>query len=392
LSQFTSRIRTANGTNLSISWTNVIMYDSDDSAKGIMSIGMDNTEQEKAFEEVKQLKQELDKENIMLNPVAAETEVAAADIIGKSEAFLYAVQKSRLVANTNASVLLLGETGSGKEMFAGLIHENSYRNEKAFVKVNCAALPADLMESELFGHEKGAFTGAVSARKGKFELANGGTIFLDEIGELPVSLQSKLLRVLQNGEFERIGGQQVIKVDVRVISATNRNLQNEVRAGAFREDLFYRLNVFPITIPPLRKRKSDIPLLISHYLQLFATEQHKEVFQVSKADMVRLTEYSWPGNIRELKNMIERSVVISRGPALILDWQGEVPAISISKTDELTERESIESVEKAHILKVLEHCNWKINGADGAALRLGLHPSTLRSKLKKLGIERARAS
>ncbi|HVY74517.1 MAG TPA: sigma 54-interacting transcriptional regulator, partial [Puia sp.] len=287
LSSLTTDIWTKAGEKLVINWTNVLMLNSDDSSKGILSIGMDNTELVNAFEQVQLLKNELEKENLALKSKTA-AGVSDHDIIGESEAILYAIQKARQVAMTNAGVLLLGETGSGKELFANLIHKNSYRLNKAFVKINCATLPAELIESELFGHEKGSFTGALMTRKGKFELADGGTIFLDEIGELPVALQPKLLRVLQSGEFERIGGDRVIKVDVRIVAATNRNLAEEVKAGKFREDLYYRLNVFPITIPALRKRKEDIPLLISHYIKKFSDREKRPVTQISRADMSRL--------------------------------------------------------------------------------------------------------
>ena len=304
-------------------------------------------------------------------------------IIGKSEATIYAIQKALQVANTHASVLLEGETGVGKELFANLIHKHSNRNSKPFIKINCAALPAELIESELFGHEKGAFTGALNIRIGRFELANGGTIFLDEIGELPLFLQPKLLRVIQTGEFERIGGRETIKVDVRIISATNRDLATEVKAGRFREDLYFRLNVFPVTIPPLRNRKEDIPMLVSHYVKIFCNEHNKHVENISKADMIRLCEYAWPGNIRELINVIERSIISSADNTLKLDWL----KISIL-SDEERITSSIEGIEKAHILKVLKECHWKINGDDGAAVKLGLHPNTLRSRLKKLNIIR----
>jgi transcriptional regulator with GAF, ATPase, and Fis domain len=303
-------------------------------------------------------------------------------IIGKSEAILYAIQKAKQVATTNAAVLLEGETGVGKELFANLIHKNSYRSDKPLVKVNCAALPSELIESELFGHEKGSFTGALQARKGRFELANGGTIFLDEIGELPLSLQPKLLRVLQNGEFERIGSQETIKVDVRIISATNRNLLSEVNTNHFREDLYYRLNVFPVTIPALRNRKEDIPLLVNHFVKTFSDEHHKQIENISKADLVRLTEYPWPGNIRELINVIERSIISSKGNTLRLEWIDSFTETTVSSF-------SIEEVERAHILKVLKESNWKINGQDGAAVKLGLNPNTLRSRLKKLNISRS---
>jgi len=383
LSQFTTSLRGRGNEQLQINWTNVFSYDADDLVIGMMGIGMDNTEQLKAFVEVQKLKEELEKENLALKGEKFEDQFEE-DIVGQSDALLYAIQKSKQVAGTNAGVLLLGETGSGKELFATLIQKKSYRADKPFIKVNCAALPSELIESELFGHEKGSFTGAVSTRKGKFELADGGTIFLDEIGELPITLQSKLLRVLQSGELERIGSQNVIKVDVRIIAATNRNLQWEVKSGHFREDLFYRLNVFPITIPSLRKRKGDIPLLVRHYVKFYSEQHGKTITEISKAEMTRLTEYSWPGNIRELRNLIERSIIISSPPTLRCDWQNDAEIIS----EDHEENDLILDVEKAHILKILQDCHGKINGADGAAIRLGLHPSTLRSKMKKLNIER----
>jgi len=271
----------------------------------------------------------------------------------------------------------------GKELFVNLIHKRSYRFNRPLIKINCAVLPPELVESELFGHEKGSFTGAIQARKGRFELADEGTIFLDEISELPLALQPKLLRVLQSGEFQRVGGEETIKVDVRVISATNKNLLNEVRIGHFREDLYYRLNVFPITIPPLRTRGEDIPLLVKHFIKEFSQEHHKQIENVSKGDMIRLCDYSWPGNIRELINVIERSVISSKSHTLKLDWQTD---ISIETT--YLSSSSMEEVGRAHILKVLIECNWKISGNDGAAVKLGLNPSTLRSRLKKLNIIR----
>ncbi|WP_336517579.1 sigma-54 interaction domain-containing protein [Pollutibacter soli] len=376
-------IRSADHQLLSINWTNVIVYNADKSEKVMMKIGVDNTAQIKYFEEIELLKNQLEKENLLLKAEISPDQTES-DLIGTSDQLLQSIQKSKQVAATNAGVLLLGETGSGKELFAELIHRNSFRNQHPMIRVNCAALPSDLIESELFGHEKGAFTGASSSRKGKFELADGSTIFLDEIGELPLSLQAKLLRVLQFGEFERIGGSQVVKVDVRVIAATNRNLQQEVKSGKFRDDLYYRLSVFPISIPPLRNRPGDIPLLIAHFVRKYATEMNKDVFEVSKADLLRLSGYSWPGNIRELRNLIERSVILSTGKTLQLAWlnDGSEPATIDS------EMISMENVERRHILKVLSECNGRINGKDGAAERLGLNPSTLRSRLKKLQIDR----
>ena len=376
-----NRVTTKNGDILIVNWTNVFVYDDKFNIKGVMSVGLNVTEQENAFEEVQALRMELEKEKLVLREESyAEGE---PDIIGKTEAILYALQKAKQVATTNATVLLEGETGVGKEAFANLVHKRSDRHERRFIKLNCAALPSELIESELFGHEKGSFTGATQARKGRFELADEGTIFLDEISELPLSLQAKLLRVLQSGEFERVGAQQTIKVNVRVISATNRDLAKEVKTGRFREDLYYRLNVFPITIPPLRNRREDIPLLVAHFVKGFSERFGKEVNHISKGDMMRLSEYSWPGNIRELMNVVERSIISTSGNTLKLD------GLNNSQIPEPTLYFSMEEVERAHLLKILRDCNWKINGDDGAAIKLGLHPYTLRSRLKRLNISRA---
>lgn len=387
LNQFTSHVVTKDGNRRMVTWNYIFDFERDESLRGVLSIGIDNTEQVKSFEQIRQLKNELQKENLLLKGEMV-NDNEETDIIGQSEVLRTAVQKARLVAATHAGVLLLGETGSGKELFAQLIHRKSYRHEKPFIKVNCAALPSELIESELFGHEKGSFTGAIAARKGKFELADEGTIFLDEIGELPLSLQSKLLRVLQEGEFERIGGQQVHKIDVRIIAATNRNLDLEVREGQFREDLYYRLNVFPITVPALRERKSDVPLLIAHFVKKYAGEHNKLITDVTTADMANLASYDWPGNVRELINLIERSVIVTKGQTLQLDWQTK--AVSKASSDENGHNPVLlEDVERAHILKTLQDCKWKINGEDGAAGKLGMHPSTLRSRMKKLKIERS---
>ncbi len=385
VTNFPTNIRAKDGTVLKISWTNVIMYGEDGQPKGTMNIGNNTTDKDDALMQLNQLKNELEKESFALVDENA-SGIKETGIVGLSNAVLYALQKARKVADTNASVLLNGETGVGKELFAHFIYHNSFRSDKQFIKINCAALPPELIESELFGHEKGAFTGALQARKGRFELAHKGTIFLDEIGEMPLSLQPKLLRVLQSGEFERIGGQQTIKVDVRIIAATNRELSREVVEGRFREDLFYRLNVFPITIPPLRKRAGDIPLLVAHYVKTISAEHSKVITDVSKADMARLCEYRWPGNIRELMNVIQRSVISTEGNTLKLEGLN-----TQKKEDDDTTvipSTTIEEVEKNHILKILEECNGRINGEHGAASRLGLHPSTLRSRLKKLNIDR----
>jgi PAS domain S-box-containing protein len=367
-----------------ISWSSQIIYDDEGKVEGNISIGRDITEQEKYFLQIHELKAELEKENLQLKGEPF-PEGINMEIVGKSQAISYAIQKARQVAHTNATVLLEGETGVGKELFADLIQRCSLRNTMAYVKVNCGALPAELIEDELFGHEKGAFTGAIQSRKGRFEMAQGGTIFLDELGELPLILQPKLLRVLQSGEFERIGGQQTLKVDVRVIAATNRDLGKEVKEGRFRSDLFYRLNVFPITIPALRNRQEDIPVLIQYFIDR-KTKKHGKQFQnISKSSITHLQEYTWPGNIRELKNVIERAVISSTGNTLRIDGP------ELFSNDEGSHNHSpssLEGIEREHILKVLTECGWRINGENGAADLLAMHPSTLRSRMKKLHITR----
>lgn len=366
-----------------ITWTGVKLTDEAGRAVSMMGLGTDTTRLDQAFRDLEELKNELTKENVRVydNDDAAGS---FTEIVGNSDAIIYTIQKAKQVAQTHATVLLEGETGVGKELFANLIHKLSDRRNRPMVKVNCAALPHELIESELFGHEKGAFTGALQARKGRFELADKGTIFLDEISEMPLSLQPKLLRVLQTGEFERIGGQQTIKVDVRVISATNRNLMDEVRGEKFRKDLYYRLHVYPITIPSLRNRRSDILLLVNHYVKRFAIEMGKDIQNISRADIMRLEEYDWPGNIRELVNLVERSVISSPGETLKIAWENE------QSTDHERDKAiaSIHDLEREHILKVLKETNWKINGSGGASEKLGLNPNTLRSRMKKMNIQR----
>jgi transcriptional regulator with GAF, ATPase, and Fis domain len=287
------------------------------------------------------------------------------------------------VASTDSTVLILGETGTGKELLARAIHSISNRADRPLVKVNCATLPENLIESELFGHEKGAFTGATSRKIGRFELAQDGTIFLDEIGELPLSLQTKLLRVLQEGEFERLGDPKTFKVDVRVIAATNRILEKEIEEGSFRKDLFYRLNVFPIKIPPLRERREDIPLLVKHFLKKYNTKVGKELQLISKEMMERLQSYDWPGNVRELENIIERAVVTSTGKKLLIgNWLTHSSAQTSSKILPL------EEMEKRYIIDILEMTEWKVSGEKGAAKILDINPQTLVSRMKKLGIQK----
>jgi PAS domain S-box-containing protein len=378
-----SKLKAHNGTESMISWTCVLVTDENDRTTGILCIGKDITELDTAFRRVQELKNELEKENLFLREVVSDN--IDHEIIGKSEAIIYTIQKARQVSPTNATVLLEGETGVGKELFADLIHKAGLRSTKPLVKVNCAALPPELIESELFGHEKGSFTGALQSRKGRFELADGGTIFLDEIGEMPLTLQPKLLRVLQSGEFERIGGQTTIKVDVRVISATNRDLLQDVKAGRFREDLFYRLNVYPITVPSLRNRKEDIPLLTDYFIKKYSLEFNKHIENISRADMNRLIEYNWPGNIRELINLIERSIITSNGETLKIDWEQNHHHSNLEEHHGVS---SIKDLEREHILRILKECNGKINGPEGAAEKLGINPNTLRSRMKKLNITR----
>jgi transcriptional regulator with GAF, ATPase, and Fis domain len=307
------------------------------------------------------------------------------ELIGQSPALQAVLDKVRSVAPTDASVLITGETGTGKELIARAIHSASKRRDKPLIKINCAAFPTGLVESELFGHEKGAFTGAIARRSGRFELADGGTIFLDEIGEIPPETQVKLLRVLQEREFDRVGGGSPIKVDIRILAATNRNLLQAVREKTFREDLYYRLSVFPISLPPLRERKEDIPLLVHFLVHKFAARIGKRIDGVTEQTMRRLIDYPWPGNIRELENILERAVILTTGTTLaiapdVLPLSDAAPAARPQLT--------LESVERDHIVAVLHQTDWVIEGPRGAARILGLHPNTLRNRMKKLGITR----
>jgi transcriptional regulator with GAF, ATPase, and Fis domain len=330
-------------------------------------------------------------------------------IVGRSRALMEVLAQVRLVAPTDASVLITGETGTGKELIARAIHSTSKRKDKPLIKVNCAALPSGLVESELFGHEKGAFSGAIAKRLGRFELADGGTIFLDEVGELPAEAQVKLLRVLQEREFDRVGGTAPVRVDVRVIAATNRDLLKEVQEKTFREDLFYRLNVFPVRLPPLRERRDDIPLLVHFLVRKFALGIGKHLDGVDRATMQRLTDYPWPGNIRELENVLERAVILATGNAPqigpdLLPLSSPAAAarpepdaepvppnclLAVPQQNADKRQPSLEAVERNYILTVLRQTNWVITGPRGAAQLLDLHPSTLRNRMKKLGITRA---
>lgn len=335
---------------------------------------------QKAFLEIQTLQQQLQVENVYLREeVKGEHNVDG--IIGQSDVLKSVLFRAEQVASSDTTVLLLGETGVGKELVARAIHQWSSHNARPLVKVNCAVLPANLIESELFGHEKGAFTGAEAKRVGRFEVADGGTLFLDEIGELPLELQSKLLRVLQDGEFERLGSSRTIPVNVRVIVATNRELEEEIRSGRFRKDLYYRLQVFPITVPPLRERREDIPLLVGAFVEKLAHKSGKSINTVPTGAMEALQRYPWPGNVRELQNVIERAVINTQGPRLrLMDTLG-VPGVSPCPR-------TLAESEACCIVRALETTRWKIEGEGGAAKALGVPPSTLRKRMQKHGIHR----
>ena len=333
-----------------------------------------------ALAEVSGLKERLEHENAYLRQVAQIR--LPHGLTSHSPRFKSVIEEIGQVAQTNTAVLLLGETGSGKEVLAQAIHDASTRKDRPMVKVNCAALPATLIESELFGREKGAFTGAIARQAGRFEIADGSTIFLDEIGELPLELQPKLLRVLQNGEFERLGGSRTIKVDVRVIAATNRNLAQAVSDGKFREDLFYRLDVFPIELPALRERPEDIPLLSWAFVKEFSNSMGKPIEKIAGDSMAAMQAYPWPGNIRELRNVIERAMILAHGPILQVKLSHKpLQSQAVNPTDG-----TLEAAERAHIVRALERCNWRIRGSHGAADQLDIKPTTLESRMKKLGI------
>jgi PAS domain S-box-containing protein len=386
------RLRRADGEYRWILDRGVPFFASDEAFAGYLGGCIDITERKRAEEglyaaltEVSELKNQLQAENVYLQEEIRLTH-NFDEIIGNSDALKYVLYKVEQVAAADSTVLILGETGTGKELIARAIHQASPRQDRPLVKVNCAALPANLIESELFGHEKGAFTGAQTRKIGRFELANGGTLFLDEIGELPLELQPKLLRILQDGEFERVGGPKTIKVDVRVIAATNRDLQLEVPQGLFREDLWYRLNVFPITMPPLRNRKEDIPMLVNFFINHFSRKMGRGIKSVEPATMKVLQNYGWPGNVRELSNVIERAVIITHGSVLQL---ADKLAPSQEPGNHSANSKSLEELEREIILQRLEQTNWKISGPGGAANSLGLNPSTLRTRMIKLGIQRS---
>ncbi len=335
-----------------------------------------------AFSEIKTLKDRLEAENIYLRQEIA-MKHQFADIIGESDGLKYVLYRVEQVAPLNTTVLILGETGTGKELIAAAIHDLSPRKDRPLITVNCAALPANLIESELFGREKGAFTGADGRQLGRFEIAHGSTLCLDEIGELPLDLQAKLLRAVQHNEFERLGSSRTIKVDVRIVATTNRNLEESVKQGRFRQDLYYRLNVFPITVPPLRQRKEDIPLLVQAFVARYARKLGKQITSIQKETLQALQNYPWPGNIRELESFVERTVILCPGPVLQLTEKLAMFSLPLASG-----MNTLEEVERNQILKALGKTHWRIEGKDGAATILGLHSSTLRARMHKLGIVR----
>ena len=357
------------------------MIDASGQVLGITCACMDVTHLHDIAEELRAAKEKLAQENLYLEQ-EIDTELGFGEIVGQSEALKAVMQQVAHVAPSDSTALLLGETGTGKELIARAIHRSSKRSDHAFIKMNCAAIPSGLLESELFGHEKGAFTGAVGKRIGRLELADKGTLFLDEVGEIPLALQPKLLRVLQDQEFERLGGTQTLKINFRLIAATNRDLRRSVDEQQFRSDLYYRLNVFPIRVPPLRERREDIRLLIEHFVQKNAKQMNKQITSIPRRTMDRMMQWDWPGNIRELENFVERSVILSRGSTLEAPV-GELEVASDASTLVFT----LEDVEREHILRVLRQSGGRLAGVNGAAARLGLARTTLQSKLKNLGID-----
>jgi len=335
-----------------------------------------------ALSEIQTMKDRLEAENIYFRR-ESKMKHQLDHILGHSDGLKYVLYRAEQVAPTNTTVLILGETGTGKELIAAAIHNMSPRKDRPLITVNCAALPTNLMESELFGREKGAFTGADTRQVGRFEIAHGSTLCLDEIGELPLEVQAKLLRAIQHNEFERLGSARTIKVDVRIVATTNRILEEEVRKGRFRQDLYYRLNVFPITVPPLRQRKEDIPLMVQAFIERYSRKLRKEITSIQKETLESLQDYPWPGNVRELESIIERAVILCPGPVLQLADKLETSSPPLSSAVR-----TLEETERKQILKILSDTRWRIEGKDGAAAILGLHPSTLRARMHKLGILR----
>jgi transcriptional regulator with GAF, ATPase, and Fis domain len=360
-----------------VRWYNLVT-DIDDRKRAVDELG-------KAFEEIRRLKDRLHDENIVLREQIDQV-FMFEEIVGSSPALKTVLSSIMKVAPTDSTVLITGETGTGKELIARAIHKGSPRAGQPFVSVNCAAVPPSLIASELFGHEKGAFTGALQRREGRFELAHSGTMFLDEIGELPAETQIALLRVLQERQFERVGGNRVIRVDVRIIAATNLDLITAVSSGDFRADLFYRLNVFPIAVPPLRERKEDIPMLVEYFVKRYAEKARKTISKIDKNTLKLCQSYDWPGNIRELQNIIERSVILSTGDTFWIDegWLSSSNARHLKSSGHLTD--NLRSYEKQLIESALAESNGKVAGSDGAAAKLGVPRSTLDARIKQLKI------
>ncbi|MGZ8226287.1 MAG: sigma-54-dependent Fis family transcriptional regulator [Methylococcaceae bacterium] len=385
------RIRRPDGQVRWLCATGRCQFDGAGRPERIMGAGVDITDRKQAevslrqaMEEIRTLKDRLQQENVYLRR-EMQGHQGLSSIVSRSPIIQRTLRQVEQVAPTPASVLITGETGTGKELLATAIHELSSRRDRTMIRVNCAAIPAALIESELFGREKGAYTGALARQVGRFELANGSTLFLDEIGELPLEAQAKLLRALQEKEIERLGNPRPIKVDVRFITATNRDLRQEIAAGRFREDLFYRLNVFPIHLPPLRERREDLPQLVESFVQEFAETMGKPIDAIAKVSHKALLDYGWPGNIRELRNVIERAVILAQGSSLKIELPSASPASAPANDPGLT---LLTEVERNHIIRVLKATGWRIRGAAGAAEILGLKPSTLESRMAKLGIRR----
>jgi len=337
------------------------------------------------YEEFKNFKDSLLRENVSLKE-EIKSENNFEEIVGASNSLKQVLSKVNMVADTDATVLLRGETGTGKELIARSIHDLSKRKDRSLIKINCPAIPSGLIESELFGHEKGSFTGALNKKIGKFELADGGTIFLDELGDLPLDAQAKLLRVLQEMEFERVGGTETIRADVGVIAATNRDLEALVKEGRFRADLYYRLNVFPIVVPSLSERKEDIPLLAMYFTNKYANRLGKYIKSISSDTLDKFKNYSWPGNIRELENIVERAVILTIGEELEIGNE-HFGALS-EETSKHVSHTRLEDIERDHIVNILNKTKWRVNGEKGAAVILGINPNTLRSRILKLGIKK----
>ena len=396
---FEARHRSKRGSVIPVDITvNYIEFDQREYAVGffrdITSRKQIEADNARAFEEINQLRKRLELENEYLHEEVMELQ-AFGNIIGKSLSLQHILNQIEMVAPTDANVLITGESGTGKELLVHEIHKRSPRSSQPLIRVNCASIPRELYESEFFGHVKGAFTGAFKDRVGRFALANGGTLFLDEVGEIPLDLQSKLLRVLQEGTFERVGDEKTIKSDVRVIGATNRHLKTEVVSGTFREDLFYRLNVFPIEMPPLRERKEDIPGLAGHFLKLAQEKFHRTGITLSKGNLITLENYDWPGNIRELQNVIERAVIIAQTNRLVFDLpkssknRNVFPKHQSANTSgKVLTFDDIKQFERENILNALKNASWKIFGEKGAAALLGIPPTTLTTRIQRMGLKK----